>query len=207
MHLCISCIYIHIYIPNRETSFIAVNGIQCFYTHYLNKNFRHLKMESLVSYCGILLPSCGHICVLQQNLIPPPHPLTNPQYRHLTGSQKEENFFFASKQMQGKGHEARSVPFQLTRAGSRRKQHLSHLGFFSNRDTWLNKVHFKKSDGPGAEGTKQITFRGTHSQPDRFLLFAAEFTCAFQFYHLLSKYSNFPKIWGHRKKITEVITT
>lgn len=96
MHLRILYIYIHIYIHNRETSFITINGIRCFYTHYLNKNFRHLRMESLVSYYGILLPSCGHICVLQQNLISPP-PLTNPQYRHLTGSQKEENFFLRLK--------------------------------------------------------------------------------------------------------------
>ena len=42
-----------------------------------------------------------------------------------------------------------------------------------------HKAHLKKSDGPGSEGTKQITFRGTHSQPKRIPLFAEGFTCAF----------------------------
>ena len=89
MHLCTS-IAIHVY-ETKRLHFIAVNGIHCFYIYYLSKNLRYLKMEFL-GQCGILLPSCGNICVLQQNQTTTTTPASLPHIQALNWQPKRGKF-------------------------------------------------------------------------------------------------------------------
>lgn len=59
--------YVYVFTKTR-LHIIALNDNQCFYVLFLfkKKSFRYQRMAILKHYRGVVLPSCGHIYVLQQ---------------------------------------------------------------------------------------------------------------------------------------------